>query len=77
MNAEDKLKIIRAKIKLVEKKEQIKRAKAVQKFLKKPLTYKKILKPSERVGVVLNYQKQEPKSIKNFIDVSMIRRSDI
>ena len=27
---------------------------------------------AKRIGIVLNYQKQEPKSIKNFIDTSLI-----
>lgn len=48
------------------------RAKAIDKFLKKPITYRKILKPSERIGIVLQVAKKEPTTIKNFIDSSLI-----
>lgn len=34
---------------------------------------KKIIKPSERVGVVIQVAQRKPTTIKNFIDASLIR----
>lgn len=53
-------------------KDKNKKKQAKLSLYKKAIVYKRLVKPSERVGVVLQVTKKEPTTIKNFIDSSLI-----